>query len=162
MDGREAIVIASAARTPVGSFNETLSTVPADDLGKVVITEALVRANVDRGEVSEFITGQILANQGQNPARQAAINASLPIETTAISINFLCGSGLRSITMAAQAIRLSDNDLGGSRRPGKHVARAELPIFAQGARLGHFEMHRHVRRAQLRSRACRHCLMAVT
>ena len=74
MDGQEAIVIASAARTPVGSFNGTLATVPAHDLGKVVITEALARANVDGGEVSEVIMGQILAaGQGQNPARQAAI-----------------------------------------------------------------------------------------
>jgi acetyl-CoA C-acetyltransferase len=112
MDGQEAIVIASAARTPVGSFNGTLSSLPAHELGKTVITEALKRANTEPGEVSEVILGQVLtAAQGQNPARQASIQASLPIETTAMTINFVCGSGLRSVAMAAQAIRNGDSDI---------------------------------------------------
>jgi acetyl-CoA C-acetyltransferase len=112
MDGQEAIVIASAARTPVGSFNGTLSSVPAHQLGQTVITEALKRANVEAGDVSEVILGQVLtAAQGQNPARQAAILASLPIETTAMTINFVCGSGLRSVAMAAQAIRGGDSNI---------------------------------------------------
>jgi acetyl-CoA C-acetyltransferase len=112
MDGQEAIVIASAARTPVGSFNGTLASVPAHELGKTAITEALKRANTKPGDVSEVILGQVLAAaQGQNPARQASILASLPIETTAMTINFVCGSGLRSVAMAAQAIRNGDSDI---------------------------------------------------
>jgi acetyl-CoA C-acetyltransferase len=112
MDGQEAIVIASAARTPVGSFNGGLASVPAHELGKTVITEALKRADTKPGEVSEVILGQVLAAaQGQNPARQASILASLPIETTAMTINFVCGSGLRSVAMAAQAIRNGDSDI---------------------------------------------------
>lgn len=112
MDGQEAIVIASAARTPVGSFNGALSSVPAHGLGKVVITEALKRAGTEPADVSEVILGQILtAAQGQNPARQAAIEASLPVEVTALSINFLCGSGLRSVAMAVQAIRNGDSEI---------------------------------------------------
>ena len=112
MDGQEAIVIASAARTGVGSFNGSLASLPAHQLGQIVITEALKRANVDPGDVSEVIFGQVLtAAQGQNPARQAAILASLPIETTAMTINFVCGSGLRSVAMAAQAIRAGDSNI---------------------------------------------------
>jgi acetyl-CoA C-acetyltransferase len=112
MDGQEAIVIASAARTPVGSFNGALASVPAHELGKTAITEALKRAKTEPGDVSEVILGQVLAAaQGQNPARQASILASLPIETTAMTINFVCGSGLRSVAMAAQAIRNGDSDI---------------------------------------------------
>ena len=112
MDGQEAIVIASAARTGVGSFNGSLASLPAHQLGQIVITEALKRANVEPGDVSEVIFGQVLtAAQGQNPARQAAILASLPIETTAMTINFVCGSGLRSVAMAAQAIRAGDSNI---------------------------------------------------
>jgi acetyl-CoA C-acetyltransferase len=112
MDGQEAIVIASAARTPVGSFNGALATIPAHELGKTVITEALQRANTKPDEVSEVILGQVLAAaQGQNPARQASILASLPIETTAMTINFVCGSGLRSVAMASQAISNGDSDI---------------------------------------------------
>ena len=112
MDGQETIVIASAARTPVGSFNGALASVPAHELGRIAITEALSRANVEPSEVSEVILGQVLtAGQGQNPARQASINASLPIETTAMTINFVCGSGLRAVAMAAQAIRNGDSEI---------------------------------------------------
>ncbi len=112
MDGQEAIVIASAARTGVGSFNGSLASIPAHQLGQIVITEALKRANIEPGDVSEVILGQVLtAAQGQNPARQAAILASLPIETTAMTINFVCGSGLRSVAMAAQAIRGGDSNI---------------------------------------------------
>ena len=141
MDGQEAIVIASAARTPVGSFNGTLSTVPAHDLGKVVITEALARANVQPGEVSEVIMGQILAaGQGQNPARQASINASLPVETTAMGINFLCGSGLRSVAMAAQGIRLGDSDIVVAGGQESMSLAPHCQYLRQGVRMGHFEM----------------------
>jgi acetyl-CoA C-acetyltransferase len=103
------IVIASAARTPVGSFNGALSTVPAHYLGQVAITGALQRAGVQPGEVSEVIMGQILtAGQGQNPARQAAINAGLPVEVPAWGVNQLCGSGLRAVALGWQAIKNDD------------------------------------------------------
>ena len=106
------IIIAGAARTPVGSFNGSLSTLPAHALGTIVIREVLKRANVDAAEVSEVILGQILAaGQGQGPARQAAINAGLPVESTAYSINQLCGSGLRSIALGFQAIRNGDSSI---------------------------------------------------
>ncbi len=141
MDGQEAIVIASAARTPVGSFNGTLSTLPAHDLGKIVIIEALARAKVDRADVSEVIMGQILAaGQGQNPARQAAINASLPVETTAMGINFLCGSGLRSVAMAAQGIRLGDSDIVVAGGQENMSLAPHCQYLRQGVRMGHFEL----------------------
>ncbi len=142
MAGQEAIVIASAARTPVGSFNGALSTLPAHELGRIVITELLARANVERGEVSEVILGQILtAGQGQNPARQAAINAQLPIETTAIGINFLCGSGLRAVAMAAQAIRLGDADIviAGGQESMSLAPHAQF--LRTGARMGSLELY---------------------
>jgi acetyl-CoA C-acetyltransferase len=104
------IVIASAARTPVGSFNGALGTLPAHDLGSLVIVEALRRAGVEAAEVSEVILGQILtAGQGQNPARQASVNAGLPVEVPAWAVNQLCGSGLRSVALGWQAIQNRDS-----------------------------------------------------
>src|SRR5690349_1013185 len=93
---KDDIVIVSAARTPVGAFNGALSTLPAHELGKVAIAEALKRAGVEGKEVSEVIIGQILtAGQGQNPARQASVAAGIPVESPAWGVNQLCGSGLR-------------------------------------------------------------------
>jgi acetyl-CoA C-acetyltransferase len=104
------VIIAGAARTAVGTFNGALSSVPAHYLGEVVIRDVLNRAGVEPGEVSEVILGQILsAGAGQNPARQAAVNAGLPIETTAYGINQLCGSGLRAVALGFQAIRNGDS-----------------------------------------------------
>ena len=106
------IVIASAARTPVGSFNGTLSSLPAHDLGTIAIAGALERAGVRPDEVDEVIMGQILAaGQGQNPARQAARNAGCPDETTAWGINQLCGSGLRAVAIGMQQITCGDADI---------------------------------------------------
>jgi acetyl-CoA C-acetyltransferase len=106
------IVIASAARTPVGSFNGAFGQVPAHDLGKVAIKGALERAHVKPEEVDEVIMGQILtAGQGQNPARQASINAGIPVEKTALGINQLCGSGLRAVAFGWQAIRNGDANI---------------------------------------------------
>ena len=103
------VVIAGAARTPVGAFNGGLSSVPASYLGTVAITEAMKRAKVEGGDVDEAILGQILtAGTGQNPARQAAMEAGIPFEKTAYQINQLCGSGLRSVALGYQAIRLGD------------------------------------------------------
>jgi acetyl-CoA C-acetyltransferase len=106
------VIIAGAARTPVGSFNGALSSVPAHYLGEVVIRELLSRTGVAAEEVSEVILGQVLtAAQGQNPARQASINAGLPIETTAYGINQVCGSGLRAAALGFQAIRNGDSSI---------------------------------------------------
>lgn len=103
------VVIASGARTPVGSFNGAFANVPAHDLGAVAIGAALERAKVAPAEVSEVILGQILtAAQGQNPARQAAMKAQIPVETPAYLVNQLCGSGLRAVALGYQAIRNGD------------------------------------------------------
>jgi len=106
------IVIAGAARTPVGAFNGGLSSVPAHYLGQVAITEAMSRAKVEPGEVDEVVLGQILAaGAGQNPARQAAVNAGIPVEKTAYGVNQLCGSGLRTVALGYQAIKLGDANI---------------------------------------------------
>ena len=106
------VIIAGAARTPVGSFNGALASVPAHYLGETVIREVLARAGVEPDEVSEVILGQVLtAAQGQNPARQASINAGLPVETTAYGINQVCGSGLRAAALGFQAIRNGDSSI---------------------------------------------------
>ncbi len=103
------IVIAGAARTAVGAFNGGLSSVPASYLGTAAITEAMKRAKIDPQEVDEAIMGQILtAGAGQNPARQAAIGAGIPVEKTAYQINQLCGSGLRTVALGYQAIKVGD------------------------------------------------------
>ncbi|WP_298973955.1 acetyl-CoA C-acetyltransferase [uncultured Roseobacter sp.] len=106
------VVIASAARTAVGSFGGSFATTPAHDLGAAVLKEVVARAGVDASEVSETILGQVLtAAQGQNPARQAHINAGLPQESAAWTINQVCGSGLRAVALAAQHIQLGDADI---------------------------------------------------
>jgi acetyl-CoA C-acetyltransferase len=106
MSNDNAIVIASAARTPVGSFNGALASLPAHELGKVAIKAALQRAQVAPGDVSEVIMGQILcAGAGQNPARQASINAGIPIDAPAWGMNQLCGSGLRAVAIGMQQIQ---------------------------------------------------------
>ncbi len=99
------VVIVSAARTPVGSFNGALSGLPAHELGRTAIAGALERAGVAAADVSEVILGQVLqAGAGQGPARQAAINAGVPVEAPAWSLNQLCGSGLRAVALGAQQI----------------------------------------------------------
>ena len=103
------IVVASAARTAVGSFNGSFAATPAHELGAVVIRELLARAGVDAKEVDEVILGQVLtAGAGQNPARQASVAAGLPIEATAWGLNQVCGSGLRAIAIGMQQIANGD------------------------------------------------------
>jgi len=103
------VIIASGARTPVGSFNGGFANVPAHDLGTAAIKAALARAQVDPAEVSEVILGQILtAAQGQNPGRQAAMKAGIPVETPAYLVNQLCGSGLRAVALGYQSIKNGD------------------------------------------------------
>ena len=109
---QEAIVIASAARTPVGSFNGAFANTPAHELGAAAIKGALERAKVDAAEVNEVVMGQILtAGEGQNPARQAAMEAGCPQETTAWALNQLCGSGLRAVAIGMQQIMTGDADI---------------------------------------------------
>jgi acetyl-CoA C-acetyltransferase len=141
MSNQEAIIIAAGARTPVGSFNGALSGVPAHELGRTAITEVMNRAKIEPNEVSEVILGQILtAAQGQNPARQASINAGLPIETPAWLVNMVCGSGLRAVALGYQAIRNGDSSIviaGGqeSMSLSPHAA-----YIRQGQKMGNLEM----------------------
>jgi acetyl-CoA C-acetyltransferase len=106
------IVIVSAARTAVGSFNGALGTVPAHELGAAAVKAALERAKVDAASVDEVILGQVLgAGEGQNPARQAAIAAGVPDSATAFGVNQVCGSGLRAVALAAQQIQAGDANI---------------------------------------------------
>ena len=106
------IVIVGAARTPVGAFNGAFGSLPAHELGKAAIQEAMKRAGIEGKQVSEVIMGQILtAGQGQNPARQASINAGIPVESPAWGVNQLCGSGLRAVALGYQAIMNGDSDI---------------------------------------------------
>ena len=135
------VVIAGATRTPIGAFNGGLSSVPASYLGQVAIAEVLKRAAVEPAEVSEVIMGQILtAGVGQNPARQAAIGAGIPVEKTAYGVNQVCGSGLRAVALGYQAIRLGDSDIvvaGGqeSMSQAPHVAH-----LRNGAKMGDVQL----------------------
>ncbi len=109
---KDTIVIASAARTPVGAFNGSLASLPAHELGIVAIKAALERAKVEPGEVSEVILGQILtAGQGQGPARQASIGAGIPVDTPAWGMNQICGSGLRAVALGMQQIKTGDSSI---------------------------------------------------
>lgn len=106
------IVIASAARTAVGSFGGSFANIPAHDLGSTVLSALVERAGIQKEEVSETILGQVLpSGQGQNPARQAHVNAGLPIESSAWGINQVCGSGLRAVALAAQHVILGDANI---------------------------------------------------
>src|SRR5512136_2901824 len=138
---KDDIVIVSAARTPVGSFNGVFGTLPAHDLGAIAIKAALQRAGIEPGRVSEVIMGQILtAAQGQNPARQASIAAGIPVESPAWGVNQLCGSGLRTVALVYQAILQGDAEIvvaGGqeSMSMAPHCA-----YLRGGVKMGNFEM----------------------
>jgi acetyl-CoA C-acetyltransferase len=131
------VVIASAARTAVGSFGGAFANTPAHDLGAAVISEVVARAGVDKAEVSETILGQVLtAAQGQNPARQAHINAGLPKQSAAWGINQVCGSGLRAVALGAQHIMLGDASIvvaGGQENMSLSVHGANM---RQGTKMG--------------------------
>ncbi|MEG0141089.1 MAG: beta-ketoacyl synthase N-terminal-like domain-containing protein, partial [Comamonas sp.] len=108
----EDIVIVSAVRTAVGKFGGSLAKIPATQLGATVITEALARANVGKDQVGEVIMGQVLtAGVGQNPARQAMMAAGISKETPALTINAVCGSGLKAVMLAAQAVATGDSEI---------------------------------------------------
>ncbi len=136
------IVIVSAARTAVGKFGGSLAKVPASALGSVAIAEVLKRAGLTGEQISEVIMGQVLqAGCGQNPARQASIGAGLPNTVPAMTINKLCGSGLKSVVLAAQAIRDGDADIvvaGG--QENMSIAPHVLPGSRDGVRMGEWKL----------------------
>ena len=135
------IVIVSAARTPVGSFNGAFANLPAHDLGKTAIKAAMDRAGIEPGRVNEVIMGQILtAGQGQNPARQASINAGIPVESPAWGVNQLCGSGLRSVALGYQQIANGDAEVvvAGGQESMSMAPHAQH--LRQGVKMGSFEM----------------------
>ncbi len=141
MSEAQDIVIVSAVRTPVASFNGAFATVPAHELGRHVIKEALSRAGVEPGEVSEVLLGQVLtAGQGQNPARQAAINAGLPIEVPAMTINQVCGSGLRSVALGYQSIRNGDAGIVVAGGQESMTLAPHCSYIRQGQKMGSLEM----------------------
>ena len=106
------VYITGATRTGVGSFGGSLSNLPAHELGKLVIEDTIAKANINKSEVDEVIMGQVLAaGTGQNPARQASVNAGLAIETPAWVVNQVCGSGLRSVALGYQSIRNNDANI---------------------------------------------------
>jgi acetyl-CoA C-acetyltransferase len=138
---KDDIVIVSAVRTPVGAFNGAFGNVPAHDLGKVAIKAAIDRAGVEAPRVSEVILGQILqAGQGQGPARQASINAGIPVEVPAYSVNMLCGSGLRAVALGYQGIANGDTEIavvGGQESMSMAPHCAHL---RNGVKMGDFQM----------------------
>ncbi len=138
----EDIVIVSAVRTAVGKFGGSLARIPATELGAIVIKEALARAKVDPAQVSEVIMGQVLAaGAGQNPARQALLKAGLPKEVPGLTINAVCGSGLKAVMLAAQAIAWGDAEIvvaGG--QENMSAAPHVLPNSRDGQRMGDWKL----------------------
>jgi acetyl-CoA C-acetyltransferase len=136
------IVIVSAARTAVGKFGGTLARTPATELGAIVVREAIARAGLDAAQVGEVILGQVLAaGAGQNPARQAMMKAGVPQETPALTINAVCGSGLKAVMLAAQAVASGDSEIvvaGGQENmsASPHL----LPGSRDGQRMGDWKL----------------------
>jgi acetyl-CoA C-acetyltransferase len=139
-------VIVSAVRTPIGNFNGTLSALGATQLGALVIEEAIKRAGIAKEDVNEVNMGIVLpCGYGQNPARQAAIKASLPWEAESLSINKVCGSGLKAVMLAAQAIQIGDADVAVA---GGMESMSQTPYYLEkarfGYRLGNATLHDHM------------------
>lgn len=138
----EDIVIVSAVRTAVGKFGGSLAKIPATQLGATVISEALARANVGKDQVGEVIMGQVLtAGVGQNPARQAMMAAGIAKETPALTINAVCGSGLKAVMLAAQAVATGDSEIvvaGG--QENMSLSPHAVPGSRDGQRMGDWKM----------------------
>ena len=142
---REAVIV-SAVRTPIGNFNGTLSTIGATQLGALVIEEAIKRAGITKEDVNEVNMGIVLpCGYGQNPARQAAIKAGLPWEAESLTINKVCGSGLKAVMLATQAIQLGDADVAVA---GGMESMSQAPYYLEkarfGYRLGNATLHDHM------------------
>src|ERR1039457_6584287 len=138
---KDDIVIVSAARTPVGSFNGAFANLPAHELGKTAIQAALQRAGVEGARVSEVIMGQILsAGQGQNPARQASIAAGIPVESPAWGVNQLCGSGLRTVALGYQAILNGDSEIVVAGGQESMSMAPHCQHLRNGVKMGSFEL----------------------
>ena len=142
---REAVIV-SAVRTPIGNFNGTLSAFGATQLGALVIEEAIKRAGIAKEDVNEVNMGIVLpCGYGQNPARQAAIKAGLPWEAESLSINKVCGSGLKAVMLAAQAIQIGDADVAVA---GGMESMSQAPYYLEkarfGYRLGNATLHDHM------------------
>ena len=138
---KDDIVIVSAARTAVGAFNGALSSLPAHELGKVAIRAALERAGVEGEQVSEVIMGQILtAGQGQNPARQASVNAGIPVQSPAWGVNQLCGSGLRAVALGYQAILNGDSEIVVAGGQELMSMAPHCAYLRNGVKMGNFDM----------------------
>ena len=142
MSSPQDIVIVAAARTPIGKFGGTLSKTPASELGAIVIQELLRRSGLQGEQINEVILGQVLtAGVGQNPARQAVIKAGLPVTVPALTINKVCGSGLKAVMLAAQAIRDGDSEIviaGG--QESMSLAPHVLPGSREGQRMGDWKL----------------------
>ena len=138
----ESVVIVAAARTAIGGFNGSLAGISAADLGAIVIRDLLKKTNLAPEAIDEVILGQVLtASTGQNPARQAVIKAGLPQTTPALTINKVCGSGLKAVHLAAQAIKCGDADViiaGGQENMSQ--APHALPNSRNGQRMGDWQM----------------------
>jgi acetyl-CoA C-acetyltransferase len=131
---REAVIV-SATRTPIGSFNGSLATVGATDLGGIVIREAIRRARIEPDQVNEVIMGHVLTcGYGQNPARQASVKAGLPWEAECTTVNKVCGSGLKAVMLAAQAIQIGDADIVVA---GGMESMSRAPYYLDKARFGY-------------------------
>jgi acetyl-CoA C-acetyltransferase len=138
---KDDVVIVSATRTPVGAFNGAFASLPAHELGKTAIKAALDRAGVEAPRVSEVIMGQILtAGQGQNPARQASINAGVPVGIPAWGVNQLCGSGLRSVALGYQAIVNGDSEIVVAGGQESMSVAPHCAYLRSGVKMGNFEM----------------------
>ncbi len=142
MSTAQDIVIVAAARTPIGKFGGSLAKIPASELGALVIQDLLRRSGLQPDQIQEVILGQVLqAGTGQNPARQAVIKAGLPVTVPAMTINKVCGSGLKAVMLAAQAIRDGDSDIiiaGG--QESMSLAPHVLPGSRDGQRMGDWKL----------------------
>ena len=131
---KEAVIV-SAVRTPLGSFNGSLATIGATDLGAIAIKAAVQRAGIDKGDVNEVIMGQVLpCGYGQNPSKQAAVKAGMPWEVECITVNKVCGSALKSVMLAAQAIQLGDAEVVVA---GGMECMSMAPYYLEKARFGY-------------------------
>jgi acetyl-CoA C-acetyltransferase len=136
---KEEVVIASGVRTAIGRFGRAFMEIPAPRLGEIAVREALRRAGVGPGDVDEVIMGNVIsAGLGQNPARQAAIYAGIPVETGSYTVNKVCGSGLKTVMLAAQAVKAGDAEIvvaGGMENMS--ASPYLVPGLRWGVRLGH-------------------------